>query len=362
MADADSDQDKSEAATPYKLEQARRKGQTARSIDGTVAALFAAVTVLWYAMGANVADSVMRLCRSVFTGIAVRQWSADGASAYLAEFGWQAFAIVVPLMIVVALAVGLMAFAQVGPILSADPVKPSLDKVNPISGFKRLFSLRLLFDTAKGVAKLLALGAVVWFSARSAEPELAALSLLPVASQAAWMHITVGALLVKLTAVLVLIGAIDVGYVRWEFAKKMRMSHRDIKDEHKHREGDPRIRNRLRELRLKMLKRSGAMRNLPDADVVITNPTHISVALAYKHGEMAAPRLLAKGAGEMARKLREGAYRHGIPVVRNPPLARELYKRLEVEQWVPEDLYPTVARILVWVYAQRQARASGVTA
>jgi flagellar biosynthetic protein FlhB len=139
----------------------------------------------------------------------------------------------------------------------------------------------------------------------------------------------------------------------------MRMSHRDIKDEHKQREGDPRIRARLRQLRQEMLKKSQAVRKLPGSDVVVTNPTHLAVALSYKHGEMAAPRVVAKGAGDLAAKMREMALRHGIPVVENRALARELFFKVDFEQPVPEKLYPQVARILVWVFAMREARAKG---
>ena len=136
----------------------------------------------------------------------------------------------------------------------------------------------------------------------------------------------------------------------------MRISHRELKDELKHREGDPRIRARLRELRRELLKRSMALRNTRNADVVITNPTHVAVALRYVHGEMASPQLLAKGAGAVATAIRRIAARHGIPVVQNPSLARKLFHELAVDQAVPPALYAPVARILVWVFAMRDAR------
>ena len=130
-------------------------------------------------------------------------------------------------------------------------------------------------------------------------------------------------------------------------------------DEHKQREGDPRIRSRLSQLRLDFLKKSRALRSLPDADVLLTNPTHYAVALSYKHGDMPAPKMLAKGSGQMALKMRSAARRLNIPVVENPPLARAIYKRLDSDQYLPEDLYAQVAKLLIWVYAMRDARTQG---
>jgi flagellar biosynthetic protein FlhB len=139
----------------------------------------------------------------------------------------------------------------------------------------------------------------------------------------------------------------------------MRMSRRDVKDEHKNREGDPRIRYRLRELRREALRRSVAARKTSTADVLLTNPTHVAVALRYVHGEMSSPQLVAKGAGVLAAGMRKIAARHRIPVVQNPPLARQLFRELEVDQHVPPELYSQVARILVWVFAMRDAQRAG---
>ncbi|WP_284620670.1 EscU/YscU/HrcU family type III secretion system export apparatus switch protein [Aquabacterium humicola] len=358
MAEAESEQDKSEAASPYKLERARQRGQSARSPDIGVATVFVALTLCWYGMGDSIARGIADLARADLSNIGLRQWSPDGISAYLVAIGIDSLVLLAPVLVAIALAVGLAAFAQVGPVFSAEPVKPQWDRVNPASGFKRLFSMRMLFETFKSVLKLVTLGIVVWFSVETLMHELSVLGLQAAPQQAAWLKGHIGSLLVKLTLVLVVIALLDLGYVRWEFARKMRMSRREQRDEHKQREGDPRIRSRLRELRMKMLRQARSLVNLPKADVLITNPTHYAIALAYRHGEMAAPQMLAKGAGELAHKLRRAAMARGIPIVQNPPLARALYKRLEVDEWVPEDLYPVVARILVWVYAQRDAQAA----
>jgi flagellar biosynthesis protein FlhB len=153
---------------------------------------------------------------------------------------------------------------------------------------------------------------------------------------------------------LCMIAAVDFTYSRREFNRKMRMSHRELKDEHKNREGDPRIRARLRELRREALRRSMAVRKTAGADVLLTNPTHVAVALRYIDSEMASPQMVAKGAGPMAAVMRQIAARHRIPVVQSPPLARALFHDLQVDQHVPPTHYADVARILVWVFAMRQ--------
>jgi flagellar biosynthesis protein FlhB len=160
----------------------------------------------------------------------------------------------------------------------------------------------------------------------------------------------------KLALVLWLIALLDLFYIRRSFAKKMRMSSTEFKDEIKQRDGDPRIRSRLRELRREMRKRTGALGNTRKADVLITNPTHVAVALRYEHGKMAAPELVAKGAGVLAAAMRAIAARHGIPVVQSPSLARRLFRELDVERPLPPQYFAEVARIVVWVLAMKRAR------
>jgi flagellar biosynthetic protein FlhB len=162
----------------------------------------------------------------------------------------------------------------------------------------------------------------------------------------------------KMALILGLIALVDLIYTRREFAKKMRMSKRDIKDEDKHRDGDPRVRARMRELRREMRKRSQSLRQTKNADVVLTNPTHVAVALRYVHGEMESPQVVAKGAGYLAAAMRQIAAQHAIPVVQSPALARRLYKDLDVNRHVPPTMFAEVARIIVWVFAMRERRTS----
>jgi len=162
-----------------------------------------------------------------------------------------------------------------------------------------------------------------------------------------------------LLPILAFVALADFLYVRWDYGNRMKMSRRELREEYKQREGDPRIRARIRELRQEMLKRSKSLKRVKDADVLITNPQHLAVALLYKRGEMAAPQVIAKGAGELAVYMRALARKSGVPVVENRTLARSLYRTVDLDHPVPESLYAQVARVLTWVYAARAARPAG---
>jgi len=218
--------------------------------------------------------------------------------------------------------------------------------------------MRLIYDAGRSVVKLVVLCAVLWVTIKQLLPDLYKLTYIDAHAHAHFVLGAVPPLLFKLLLAMMAIALLDLGYTRFEYGKKMRMSRREVRDEHKQREGDPRIRSRLRQLRAQLLKQSQSVKKLPDADVLLTNPTHYAVALSYRHGEMPAPKLIAKGAGSLAAKMRTKARQLNIPVVENPPLTRELYKRTDFDQFVPEDMYPKIAKIMIWVYAMRKARNS----
>lgn len=349
-------QDKSQDATPHKLKEAQKRGQVAKSPEANYAAVLAVLVGMCFAAGPDMAQRVLAVSRRSFDQAGRTDWSSDAVSAMLMALFGDALGAIAPLLVAVAIGAIAINLAQIGGIFSFDPITPDFKRLNPVAGLKKLFSMQVLFNALKSVLKLALLSIVTWVAVKHLLPDLIKLSYIDARSHAALILGEVAPLLFKLFLAILLIALIDLMYTRWDFAKKMRMSHKDITDEHKQKEGDPRIRSRLRQLRTEMLKQSRSMSKLPEADVLITNPTHIAIALSYRHGEMPAPKLLAKGSGEMAARMRRIAREHNIPVVENKPLARELYKRAGADQFVPEDLYPRVAKILIWVYAMRQAR------
>lgn len=353
---AEQDADLSEQATPYKLEEARKKGSVARSNDFNAMSMMAALAVTLYAGGWEALRQTLVMQHALLTGIHRTSWSVDAVTVWMGELMVGMLHVLGPLFLTLAVVAVLANMMQTGPMFTMHPLKPDMDRINPVSGFKRVFSMRTLFEAGKSIVKLIILGAVAYTVVRDLIPGLMSLT---AASPKSYMKILLdltGSLLVKLVLTLLCIALIDVGFTRWEFAKRMRMSVRDVKDESKNREGDPRIRQRVRELRKDMLKRSKSMAKVSGADVLITNPTHLAVALSYQHGTSSAPQVVAKGAGDVARKMRETASRHHIPVVQNRTLARALYREVDYDGYVPEKLYPQVAKIMVWVYAMRDVR------
>lgn len=360
---AEQDFDRTEEATSHKLEQARKQGSVAKSADFTAVAILAAMVGTLYASGWDGLKQLARLQQTVFVQAARLDWRADGVAVWMGQLALHLLHILAPLFLALAITAILVNLLQIGPLFTVKPLSPDLNRINPATGFKRLFSMRTLYETVKSILKLFILGTVAYFTIRDDIPGLVGLSAMDVKGYPRVLLDITAALLVKLVFTLLLIAAIDYAYTLWEFAKRMRMSRRDVRDESKQREGDPRIRARIRELRKEMLKRSKAINNLPSADVLITNPTHIAVALSYSHGTASAPKLVAKGAGELAHKMRQVASRHCIPVVQNRALARTLFREVDFEGYVPEKLYPQLAKIMVWAYAMREGRlASGRSA
>jgi flagellar biosynthetic protein FlhB len=353
---AEQDTDRSESATPHKLDEARKKGNVARSSDLTAVAMLAALAGAIYANGADALRQALRSQQKMLAGAAHLDWSIDGVAEWLGTLLLAMLGMLGPLFLALMVVAVLVNLVQTGPIFSFHPLVPDLSRISPATGFKRLFSMRLLFETAKSVVKLAILGAALAMLVRDAVPGLLAVSAIEPKGYAAILLALAGALLAKLVLTLLAIALADVVYTRWEFGKRMRMSKRDVRDESKNREGDPRIRSRIRELRREMLKRSKAVGKVRDADVLITNPTRLAVALSYRHGTSGAPQLLAKGAGGLARQMRALANQHHIPIVQNKALARILFREVDYDGYVPEKLYPHIARIMVWVYSMREAK------
>lgn len=353
---AEQDADRSEQATAHKLAEARKKGSVARSNDFNAMSMMGALVVTVYAAGWEAVRQTLVMQQRILAAATHQAWSVEVVAGWMGQLMTGMLHILAPLFLTLVVVAVLTNVVQTGPIFSMHPLKPDLERLNPMAGFKRIFAMRTLFESLKSIIKLVILGAVVYMLVRDTIPGLMGLSAMEPKGYLRLLLALVGSLLVKLVLTLLCIALIDVGFTRWEFAKRMRMSKRDIKDESKNREGDPRIRSRIRDLRKEMLKRSKAVGKVASADVVITNPTRIAVALCYSHGTSAAPQVVAKGAGELARKMRELAGQHQIPVVQNRALARALFREVDFDGYVPEKLYPQVAKIMVWVYAMRDAK------
>jgi flagellar biosynthetic protein FlhB len=286
----------------------------------------------------------------------VGSWSVEFAFGLLADVLEDVVMLLGPYMLALIVAALAVNIGQTGPVFSTKALVWDFNRLNPVDGLKRTMSIKGLFDSAKGIVKLALLFGVLYGYIKDELPDLLPVAAFPPKVYPALLLTLCGKLMVKLSVILLILATVDFAFVRWKYRRDLRMSKHDVKQEYKQREGDPRVRGRMRELRRQMLKRTRSISNVRDADVVITNPTHIAVALRYKHGESLAPQLVAKGAGDVARRIRDMAGRYQIPVVQNPSLARALYREIDFDAYLPEKWFSQVVKILIWVYAMRQVR------
>ena len=353
---AEQELDRSEQATPHKLEKARERGQTPRSMDAVGCAVFAAAMLYLAWQGPQVLLALLHVVQS-----ALVQAGADpGAQALWptgAGLAARVGVLLLPFLLLLPLVAVVATLAQTGPVLSLQPLRPDLSRLDPVQGFKRLLSLRTLFDGARACVKLAVLVTAAALAVQAWVPRFAGVSALPAAGFALTVIHDIARLGLQMAVGLALVAVADILFTRREYARKLRMSRRELRDEFRNREGDPRIRARLRELRRELLRRSQALKNSRTAPVVLANPTHYAVALRYVHGEMDAPRIVAKGAGQLAAAMREIAARHRVVVVTNPPLARRLFRETHIDEVLPASFHAEVARIMVWVLSLHEARA-----
>ena len=356
MAENNQDQDRTEEATPFKLREAKKRGQVAKSLEvNSLMALSLALLIL-VMMGESMFASELALSKYLFSNSHAINFEHINAVVFFERMTDSLVTIFWPMMFGF-IVVGIIAnMSQTGPIFSFFPLKPDIQRLNPVTGFKRLFSLKLLFESFKSVIKLALFATVVYFFIVGAIPSL--LGMLDTGPEY-YPVLLMGetkSLMGKMILVLLIIAILDFAYTRHEFAKKMRMSRRDIKEEIKRREGDPHVRARQKELQKEASRRSSSVARVPEADVIITNPTHLSVALLYKRGEMISPEVIAKGAGDLALKIRQIAKQHNVPIVENKKLARTLFKEVDINYPIPEKVFPVVAKILAWSFALRQGK------
>lgn len=344
---ADQDQDKSEKATPFKLEEARKKGQVPKSMDTNSWVVVLIAYGVFAALGISMINGLLYVSQFLFSQSAAIDISVNNMTHLMIQTVSYGLGSIWPLWLALVVITCLIMLFQTGPIFSFFPVKPDIKRLSPIAGFKRLFSLRLLFESFKTFLKLLILIAVIWFCIIKQIPESIIMLDMGVEkvlnfliNQSQWLFIC-------LVLSFIPIVLLDFVFSRRDFAKKMKMSKREVKDENKRRDGDPLIKNKRRQLQQELSSQLGSMGNLPKADIVITNPTHISVALKYDANTMSAPVVLAKGSGEYAFQIRKVARKNNVVVFENKPLARKLYRKVKVNEMIPPELFPAVAQIYI---------------
>ncbi len=346
---ADTAQDRTEPATPRRREEARKRGQVAKSADLTAAVVLLGAVLVLYGYSETLMGQMVALLRHCLSDDSSGATQIESAVGLLWWAGRVLAQSVLPLLVVVTLLALLAGFGQVGPMLSWTPVMPSFDKLNPINGLQRMFSMHSVVHLVMGIAKMCLLSLVAYSTLHS---RLTGVLQAAALSHLALVEVTLDllfTLMIRLTLVLLVLAIIDYLYQRWKMERDLRMTRQEVREELKRMDGDPNIKRRRREVQLQMaLHRIRKM--VPKADVVVTNPTEFAVAIQYDSQTMAAPRVTAKGADYLAAKIRELAIAHGVPIVEKPPLARALYKTVEVGREIPVQFYKAVAEVLAYVY------------
>lgn len=354
----DSDLEKTEPASPRRLEQAREEGDVPRSRElATCTILMASGAGLWL-LGGNLIRELDRMLVSSFTFERDRAFDFNLLWEHITSSLTNimiAFAPMGVFLVVVALASPLLIG---GWVFSTKALQPKFNRMNPLSGLGNMVSSRSAVELGKAIIKTILIGIIAWMVAQSQMNDVLGLGMESVEDGSAHLgHILLVSFL-AITSGLVLIAAIDAPYQMWQYANKHKMTREQVRQESKESDGNPEIKAKIRAQQREMARRR-MMSEVPNADIVITNPTHYAVALKYTDGKMRAPTVIAKGADEVAAKIRELAQENKVPLLEAPPLARALYQHTELGDEIPEALYTVVAEVLAYVFQLRTYKQHG---
>ncbi|HHY97482.1 MAG TPA: flagellar biosynthesis protein FlhB [Firmicutes bacterium] len=342
-------ENRTEAATPKRRQEARRRGQVARSMEVNTAVILLIATATMGAWAWNALGRLLEFLRSMLSNSYQFEPTLEGLSLLAREASSAILYVAGPIVMACLLA-GLAAnLAQVGFLLTLEPLIPRFSRLDPASGLSRLFSSRAGIELAKSIAKVGVVGYVGFISLRQQWDNIALLMQMDTRSLLATTRqilLTIG---YRMGIILSLIAAFDYVVQKREFEANLRMTKEEVKEEFRQMEGDPLVRSRIRS-RQRQVAMMRMMQDIPKATVVVVNPVHVAVALLYRQGSMKAPKVVAKGARLMCERIKEMARKHNVPIVENPPLAWALYKSVDIGKEIPVHLYKAVAEVLAYVY------------
>lgn len=341
--------EKTEKATPKRKREAREKGQIFKSVEVNTALSMLVMFGVLAVFGTTMIENTKKLLHYFFTMQAPDDF---GISAMVSMFGdalWMFIGIIAPVLVAAFVAGVVFNLVQVGFMFSSKALAPKFDRVNPISGFKRVFSKRTLIDLVKSIIKISILGVVAYNEYEGHMEKFVGLMGQDVNMATASFVEMIMLIAFNLAIAFALFAPFDYMYQRWKYNKDLMMTKQEIRDEYKLTEGNPQIKGRIAQ-KQRQMSRMRMVQAVKDADVVITNPTHYAIALEYKEGKSTAPVIIAKGKDFLAQKIKEKAKELNVAIVENKPLAQSLYFFCEVGDEVPEDMYKAVAEVLAYVY------------
>lgn len=358
--------DKTEAPTPRRREEAREQGQIARSTDLTAAVLLLGFLMMLDVFGPGLIKALRLIMAELMSAASLSNLDTDAIGPILLRAVAMAAGATAPLLIGTVVLAVIVNVLQVGLILSGKRLQPNMGVLNPLRGFSRLFAGEGLVRLVMNLLKLALVAVVAWYAVRGRIEQIVTaqqLSCVQAFGLGASIIYSVG---IRIAVILVVLAVLDYAYQKFKTERQLRMTKQEIREEMRRMEGDPKIKQRRRQIAMQIASKR-LKRDVPTADVIVTNPTHFAIALKYDPASMHAPRVVAKGQDHMAKRIREIAIEHGVPIIERKPLAQALYKLVEVGQEIPEQFYAAVAEILAYVYeltgkARRQPAAHAATA
>jgi flagellar biosynthetic protein FlhB len=343
-------QERTEKATSKRREDARRKGQVALSREIPSVLILMTAMGFFYFAGSWIFWNLSGVIGAVFEQLdTLRLDAVSDVSTFSIAIFKKTFLILIPFFVPVLIAGMLGNIGQIGFEMHGESMRPKLAKFNPISGLKKLVSLKSLVELIKSIFKILIVGGIAFGVVEKETTRFPALMQQEVGDILLFIGKVAFKIFFLVCLALIILALLDYIYQRWQHEENLKMTKQEVKDERKQSEGDPKVKGRIRRVQLEMARRR-MMEAVPDADVVITNPTHLAVALKFDAAEMVAPTVVAKGSGHVAERIKEIARDHQVPIIENKPLAQALHKMVEIGEFIPAELYRAVAEVLAYVY------------
>jgi flagellar biosynthetic protein FlhB len=350
-------EERSEAPTPKRRTEARQKGNVAKSTEVNSVLVLLAGVLLLRIFGAGIFEEIEGMFRFFYRFLADPRLTNETAVAFANQAIGVMARTVLPVtggILIIGLAANLL---QIGFLFTLQPLQPKLEKINPLSGMKRMFALRSLVELAKNLLKLSIIGFIAYVTIKGEFDTMLVLGGSSVG--AIWLFLLqVGfKIVIRIALVLLILSILDYAYQRYEHEKKLKMTRQEVKEERKQMEGDPKVKGRIRSLQREMARRR-MMQEVPQATVVVTNPTFIAIAIRYEPDDMDTPVVLAKGKRVIAEKIKQIALENKVPIVEDKPLARTMYDRVEIGEAIPYEFFTAVAEVLAYVYRLRNRHAA----
>jgi len=349
--------EKTEKATPYKLKKAKEQGQVSKSSELNTCVFLLVLLIVIAALWPSTLVQIKQLIIHLFNMNNRFAYSIDGIQHLIRFLLNKTLMMWLPFALAGSLGIALATIAQTGFVWSGKPLTPDFKRINPASGFKRFFSSKLLFEAGKNSLKISLTFLVLTLSIRHELINFLNFSITdPANFPILIMHLLLKIVL-QLIVLLFALAVMDKLYTRWKYGKDNRMSKQELKDEYKQREGDPKIKAKIRQLQQQQRQKTASLEKVKTADVIITNPTHLAIALKYERGVMPAPQVVCKAQGEMVRQVKTLAARYQIPIIENKFFARALFATVELNQWISRDHFPVAAMIFREIYQQKTVKS-----